>query len=412
MTPPGAGAATDGPLRVVSAPRVVTGERVLSPGAVALDGGRVAAVLPQRPAPGPGHLRLDHGVLVPGLVDLQVNGFAGVDLAGADAAGWARVTAALTTTGVTSFLPTFITAPLDQLAGSLAGARAARGREGRGARVLGVHAEGPFLSPARPGAHDPAAMLDPSPAAVGRLLEAGEGVLAVTTLAPERPGGIAAVARLVDAGVVVSVGHSDARAAVVAAAADAGARMVTHLFNAQRGLDHREPGVAGQGLADRRLTLGLIADFHHVHEAVCRLVMAAAPGRVALVSDAIAAAGMPPGRYRLGGAPVELAEQGPPRRDDGTIAGSALRLDRAVANIAGLGGGLAEAVAAASSVPADLLGRADIGRIAPGALADLAWLDEDLGALATWVGGVLVWPSPAELAGLAGQAGLSGGLPP
>jgi N-acetylglucosamine-6-phosphate deacetylase len=140
--------------------------------------------------------------------------------------------------------------------------------------------------------------------------------------------------------------------------------------------------------------------------------MAAAPGRVALVSDAIAAAGMPPGRYRLGGVPVELAEQGPPRRDDGTIAGSALRLDRAVANIAGLGGGLAEAVAAASSVPADLLGRADIGRIAPGALADLAWLDEDLGALATWVGGVLVWPFPAELAGLAGQAGLSGGLPP
>ncbi len=399
------------PARLVSAPRVVTGERALGPGAVALDGGRVAAVLPDRPAPGPGHLWLDHGVLVPGLVDLQVNGFAGVDLADADAAGWARVAEALAATGVTSFLPTFITAPLDQLAAALARARAARGRGGGGARILGAHAEGPFLSPARAGAHDPAAMLDPSPAAVERLLEAGEGVLAVTTLAPERPGGVAAVARLVEAGVVVSVGHSDARAAVVAAAADAGARMVTHLFNAQRGLDHREPGVAGQGLADPRLTLGLIADLHHVHAAVCRLVMAAAPGRVALVSDAIAAAGMPPGRYQLGGIPVAVPEQGPPRRDDGTIAGSTLRLDRAVANLAGLGVGLAEAVAAATRVPADLLGRADLGRIAPGAVADLAWLDDDLNALATWMEGELVWPSRADLAARTGEHGRTGARP-
>jgi N-acetylglucosamine-6-phosphate deacetylase len=390
--------------RVLSAPRVVAGERVLRPGAVVLDGGRVAAVLPERPAPDPSHLCLDHGVLVPGLVDLQVNGFAGVDLADADAAGWARVAGALAATGVTSFLPTFITAPLDRLAASLGAARAAMERSG-GARVLGAHAEGPFLSPARPGAHDPAAMLDPSPAAVERLLQAGEGVLAVATLAPERPGGLAAVARLAEAGVVVSVGHSDATGAVVAAAADAGARMVTHLFNAQRGLHQREPGVAGQGLVDRRLTLGLIADFHHVHPTVCRLVLAAAPGRVALVTDAVAAAGMPPGRYLLGGVAVHVSQEGPPRRDDGTIAGSTLRLDRAVANLAGLGHGLAEAVAAASRVPADLLGRGDLGRIAPGARADLAWLDDDLRALATWVGGTLAWPAPAELASLASHHG-------
>jgi N-acetylglucosamine-6-phosphate deacetylase len=389
-----------GPPRILSAPRVVAGERVLCPGAVVLDGGRVAAVLPERPAPGPSHLRLGRGVLVPGLVDLQVNGYAGVDLADADAAGWARVAGALPATGVTSFLPTFISAPLDRLAAALGAARAAMERDG-GARVLGAHAEGPFLSPARAGAHDPAAMLDPSPEAVERLLQAGEGVLAVTTLAPERPGGLAAVARLAQAGVVVSVGHSDALAAVVAAAADAGARMVTHLFNAQRGLHHREPGVVGQGLVDQRLTLGLIADFHHVHPTVCRLAVAAAPGRVALVSDAVAAAGMPPGRYLLGGIAMEVSEDGPPRRADGTMAGSTLRLDRAVANLAGLGCGLAEAVAAATRVPADLLGRADLGRIAPGARADLAWLDDDLRAVATWVGGTLAWPSPAELTGLA-----------
>ena len=394
---PGGGA----PL-VVSAPRVVAGERVLSPGAVAVEGGRVTAVLDEPPPAADGHLRLDHGVLVPGLVDLQVNGYGGVDLAEADPDGWARVAAGMATAGVTSFLATFTTAPLDALVAAMGRARAALAPSGTGARLLGVHLEGPFLSPARKGAHDPAAMLDPSPAAVDRLVDAGRGVLVLMTLAPERPGAVAAVTRLVRAGVVGSVGHSDAYAAEVAAAADAGARMVTHLFNAQRGLGHREPGVAGQALADPRLTLALIADLQHVHPAICRVVLAAAGGRVVLISDATAAAGMPPGRYRLGGVAVEVSDQGLPRRDDGTIAGSTLRLDQAVANVAGLGYGLADAVAAATRVPADLIGRDDLGRIAPGAVADLAWLGDDLDAIATWVGGTLVWPSPARLDELAG----------
>jgi N-acetylglucosamine-6-phosphate deacetylase len=387
---------------VVSAPRVVAGARVLSPGAVAIDDGRITAVLDELPSRGPGRLQLDHGVLVPGLVDLQVNGYGGVDLAEADPAGWAGVAAGMATAGVTSFLATFTTAPLDELVAALGRARAAFARAGTGARLLGVHMEGPFLSPARKGAHDPAAMLDPSPAAVGRLVEAGREVLVALTLAPERPGAIAAITSLVREGVIVSVAHSEAREAEVAAAADAGARMVTHLFNAQRGLDRREPGVAGQGLADPRFTLGLIADLQHVHPAVCRVVMAAAGDRVALVSDASAAAGMPPGRYRLGGRTVELADHGPPKRDDGTVAGSTLLLDQAVANIAGLGVSLPDAVAAATRVPADLLGRADLGRLAPGATADLAWLSDDLDAIATWVGGTLVWPSPDRLAELAG----------
>jgi N-acetylglucosamine-6-phosphate deacetylase len=389
---------------VISAPRVVAGDRVLSPGAVVVEGDRVAEVVAGRPSGTRDHLRLERGVLTPGLVDLQVNGYAGVDLAGADPAGWATVAGAVAATGVTAFLPTLMTAPVEALAAGLARARAARAAPGPGAgpgpglgpgaRILGVHLEGPFLSPARAGAHDPAAMIDPTPEAVDRLVEAGHGILAVMTLAPERPGGLDAVARLVGAGVVVSVGHSDAQAAEVAAAADAGARMVTHLFNAQRGLHHREPGVVGQGLVDPRLTLGLIADLEHVHPLVCRLATVAAPGRVALVTDATAAAGMPPGRYRLGGELIELPVQGPPVRADGTIAGSALRLDRAVANLAGLGVGLADAVAAATRVPADLLGRADLGRLAPGALADLVWLDDDLQALATWIGGTRARPGP------------------
>jgi N-acetylglucosamine-6-phosphate deacetylase len=199
-----------------------------------------------------------------------------------------------------------------------------------------------------------------------------------------------AIRRLVDAGVLVSVGHTDAVVEQVAAAADAGARMVTHLFNAQRPLHHREPGTPGQALVDARLTCGLIVDLHHVAAKVCRLAFAAASGRVALVTDAVAAAGMPPGRYILGGEPVILEPGRPPLREDGTIAGSGLRLDEAVANAVAVGVDLVTAVDAATRVPADLLGRHDFGRLQPGSLADLVWLDDDLRTRATWVGGELV----------------------
>jgi N-acetylglucosamine-6-phosphate deacetylase len=152
--------------------------------------------------------------------------------------------------------------------------------------------------------------------------------------------------------------------------------------------------VAGQALADPRLTSGLIMDTHHVATANCTLAFAAAPGRVCLVTDAAACAGMPPGEYLLGGEPITLppGDGVPPRRADGGLAGSALRIDRAVANMHAAGAGLAEAVAAASRVPADLIGRPDLGRLAPGAAADLVWLDDHLRAAATWMEGERVYP--------------------
>ena len=293
--------------------QAAAGPDILSPGYVLVRDGTIAAV-GEGPPPRAADVRLDAGVLVPGFVDLQVNGYYGAEFDAVRAGEWRMVAARLPETGTTAFVPTFITAPVPRLAAALRQAAgvtadlAADRAAGRvaGARVLGVHLEGPFLSPLRAGAHNTDWMTDPAPAAIGELLDAGDGILKIVTLAPELPGALDAVARLAAAGVLVSVGHTDARASQIAAAAGAGARMVTHLFNAQRPLHHREPGVPGQALADPRLTSGLIADFQHVAEPVCAIAFAAAPGRIFLVTDAAACAGMPPGRYTLGGAPIEL----------------------------------------------------------------------------------------------------------
>jgi N-acetylglucosamine-6-phosphate deacetylase len=381
---------------LIAAPRLITataGSRIAAPGYVMMAGGVVTAVGDGDPPRAP-DIVLPDGVLLPGFVDLQVNGYYGEEFLSADAEGWAKVTTRLPQTGTTAFLPTFITAPLGVLAAGLRGA-AARipALPTAGARVLGVHVEGPFIAPKWKGAHNEAWITEPSASAVAELLDAGRGVLRLVTLAPERPGGMAAVAALAEAGVLVSVGHSDATARQVAEAADRGARMVTHLFNAQRPLHHREPGVVGQALTDQRITSGLIADMHHVSPQVCVLAFHAAPGRICAVTDAAACAGMPPGSYELGGEPIELppGDGVPPVRSDGTLAGSGLRMDAAVGNLVAAGIGLVEAVCAATRVPADLIGRPDLGRIVPGAPADLAWLGDDLRTRATWIGGEQVY---------------------
>jgi N-acetylglucosamine-6-phosphate deacetylase len=381
---------------LIGAPRVIPGlpgTGVLEPGYVSVQGGLIAEV-GEGPPPGRPDVVLDSGALLPGLVDLQVNGYYGVDLADCDPEGWALVARRLPETGATAFLPTFITAPVPTLATAVRSAAKTMEAVTAGARVLGVHLEGPFLSPARAGAHRRDWIVPPSPNAVAELLEAGQGLLRLMTLAPEADGALAAIGMLTAAGLLVSIGHSDATAAEVAAAADAGARMVTHLFNAQRGLHHREPGVVGQALTDQRLTSGLVVDLSHVSAAACAIAFAAAPGRICLVTDAAACAGMPPGRYLLGGQPVDLPPGGgAPVRPGGTLAGSALRMDQAVGNAVAVGLGLPEAVAAASRIPADLIGRPDLGRLATGAAADLAWLGDDLRAKAAWVAGTQVYGS-------------------
>ena len=375
------------------APAALVEGQMRGPTSVVVRGGRIVEVSEvdvARPRDeGDGVERFTTGFLTAGLVDVQINGSHGVDFGTSTPDAWASARRALLATGVTSIVPTLVTAPIEDLVGSVDAWTTYDDDIADGARVLGLHLEGPFLSPRHPGAHDRAWLRDPDTDAVSTLLAQGRArPIAIVTLAPELPGGLAAVRRLVAAGVVVSIGHSDATSTQVHDAADAGATSVTHLFNAQRGLHHREPGVPGAALADPRLRLGLIADGHHVSDDVTRVVIAAAGDRLVLVTDAVAAAGLPPGRSTLGGEPVEVAGEGqPPRRADGTLAGSTLRLDDAVRRTVALGMPVARALDAVTRTPADLLGRVDVGRIAPGSHGDLVWWDDDLTLRGVWLGG-------------------------
>lgn len=348
------------------------------------------------------------GVLCPGLVDIQVNGAFGADFAVASDDEWVRIAQQMTSTGVTAFVPTLITAPVEELAQALRAYAAHEARIARApgaARTLGMHIEGPFLCERRRGAHRAELLRDPTPDLVDALLDAAQGDLTYLTLAPERAGALDATRRLVSNGVRVALGHTDAEAPTVRAAADAGASLVTHLYNAQRPMRHRDPGTVGAALTDPRLTCGLIVDLHHVVPIAVEVAFRAAAGGIALVTDAVAAMGMPAGTYELGGDRVDVAPGKPPLRADGAIAGSALRMDEAIANsVQHCGVDLATAVNAATRVPAAALGRCHLGTLTPRAAADLTWLGDDLLARRTWVGGQLAWSRDRERAAPAGVA--------
>ncbi|GMA32642.1 N-acetylglucosamine-6-phosphate deacetylase [Litorihabitans aurantiacus] len=258
------------------------------------------------------------------------------------------------------------------------------------ARILGAHLEGPFISPDRCGTHRPAWMVPPTREHLEALLghDAVRETLLTVTLAPELPGATEAIQRLVGDGRIVSLGHTDALAAQVHAAADAGATMVTHLFNAQRPLGHREPGVVGAALADERLFLGTILDGRHVAASVVGIVLAAARGRVVGVTDAIATAGLPPGTWlTFGGAEVAGDEHGVGRRRDGTIAGAGIVLDEGVRRMIAAGLDPAVVLASCTEVAARSIGRDDVGHLRAGALADLVWWDSSWHPDRVWVGG-------------------------
>jgi N-acetylglucosamine-6-phosphate deacetylase len=326
------------------------------------------------------------GIAVPGFVDLHINGIAGIDFLASDPGDYRRAGEALAGTGVVAYQPTFVSSAAGAYDEPLRAAGAAQAEESGGGLpvVLGVHLEGPFLSPEWPGAHDPEHLIAPDPALTGRLLDAGP--VTTMTLAPELPGALELIDRLVARGVVVSCGHSDADAAQAHAAFDRGARGMTHVHNAHRRWKPRDPGVGGAALVRPEVTVQAIVDGVHLAPESAYGAFLAARERFCLVTDAIEAAMLDPGEYELGGRPVRVRD-GAVRLPDGTLAGSVLTIDEAVRNLVASGADWTHAVHAASTAPARLIGRDDLGRLSPGMPAHITVLDDDLRVLRTLVSG-------------------------
>jgi N-acetylglucosamine-6-phosphate deacetylase len=392
---------------ILASEQIVTAAGVRS-GELVIENGRIATV--RQRTDEVGVRDLGRRPVLPGYIDLHVHGGGGAQCntdAPDQVLSMARFHA---THGTTALLATTVSARLEELEAALAAIAACTKHSGAAA-VLGAHLEGPFISRRRAGAMDPTAFIDPDQRSLQRLLQAGDGTVRMMTTAPELPGGLDMIRALVAAGVIASVGHSDATYEQTRAAVDAGARCATHTFNAMPPLHHREPGLLGAVLDLDELSCELICDGIHVHPATLRLAFRAKGlSRVTLVTDAMQAAGMPDGEYRVGGAAVTVLGGRAEIAGGGSIAGSTLTMDAAVSNaIRFLGISLEQAAVLASGNPARLL-QIDHrkGAIAPGFDADLTILDDDLRACGTLVAGEWVYgPPPARPAE---QSPSSGGV--
>ncbi|MEO5852028.1 MAG: N-acetylglucosamine-6-phosphate deacetylase [Nocardioides sp.] len=362
---------------LLSAGQVVTPARVFAPGWLRLEHGQVADVGPGAP-PRAADLDLGDVTVVPGFVDVHVHGGGGASFDGGDPDAAATVAQAHRAHGTTTMMASLVTDRLDGLARST---RELGGLVEDGL-LAGVHLEGPWLSPRHAGAHEPTLLAEPTAEQVDRLLEAGAGHLRMVTLAPELTGGLEAIRRLSAAGVVAAIGHTDATYDQARGALDAGATVGTHLFNAMRGLHHREPGPVAALLEHPDAYVELVADGVHVHPAMLGLAAAAKPHLTSLVTDAMAAAASADGGYLLGSRAVSVRDGVARLVDSGAIAGSTLTLSVAVryaVQVAGLS--LVDAVRAATATPAAMLGLDRVGALRPGYHADLAVLDADLRVL-------------------------------
>lgn len=372
----------------IAAEQVFDGTQMHTDHAVVIEKDRIAGLLPYAQlGSGLRIEQLDGGVLAPGFVDVQVNGGGGVLLNDAPTMeGVTRICDAHAKFGTTSLLPTLITDTPEMTARAIAAIKQAMAAALPG--CIGVHLEGPFLSPERRGAHDAQLIRQMDDKDVDAILAIGIETLLVT-LSPERvPARI--IRRLADAGVIVSLGHSNATYEQIMAAADAGARGVTHIYNAMSPLTHRAPGVVGAALDSGALWCGLIADGHHVHPAAIGVALRAKrrPGRIFLVTDAMSTVGSDIQEFDLNGRRIRR-QDGVLVLDDGTLAGSDLDMMSAVrflVQVVKLD--LPEALRMAATYPAQFLGRSDIGRIVKGTRADLVHIDRGLTARATWRLGV------------------------
>jgi N-acetylglucosamine-6-phosphate deacetylase len=391
---------------------LATGDRIVERGWVAVRGDRIAALGDERlPRERIELVDLGDRLIAPGFVDVHVHGGNGGQAAGADpdrvAQDVRRAARFHAGRGTTTLLATTVSDTPDRLAAAVAGIRQAMdAADPAGATVAGIHLEGPWLSPRRAGAHDPAALRAPDPEELAALIGASGDAIRLITLAPELDGAHGLIAAATAAGIRVSVGHTEAGFAQTRAAFDAGARHLTHLGNAMRGIDRREPGPIAAALADERITVEVIADGHHVHAGLLALAAATAPDRLVAITDATAAAGLPDGPQRLGRSAVELHDGRVTLSDrPGTLAGSALTMDRAVATLVAAGLDPNVAIRSATTTPAQrVLGDPARGRLARGARADLVVLDSDLRATATLIAGRVVHDPAGQLSRISSRS--------
>jgi N-acetylglucosamine-6-phosphate deacetylase len=372
---------------------IYTPDRRLERSSIIIENGLIRAIQPAAQMHIPGEARTIEAsdyLVTPGFIDLQINGAFGEDFTLNPSSLW-LVGEQLPCYGVTSFLPTIITSPLETIARAQQVIQNGPPENYQGAAALGLHIEGPFLNRDKKGAHNPAHLRQPS---VDEFQSLGRSTgVRLVTLAPELPGAEAVIRALIERGVVVSAGHSLATFQEARAAFDLGVRYGTHLFNAMPPLSHFEPGLPGALLTDDRPWVGLITDGIHVHPAAVQIIWkAAGPRRLTLVTDAIAALGMPEGKYQIGDQEV-FVHQGSARLESGVLAGSVLSLDQALRNLIDMTGcSIEEALGTITVNPARLLGEElHIGQLLPGMRADINLLTRDLEVALSICGGEVVY---------------------
>jgi N-acetylglucosamine-6-phosphate deacetylase len=366
---------------VITAARLIAPERDIANPIVTVEDGVITRIASRAEAEVPfgHHVDFDGCTLAPAFFDVHIHGSAGHDVMEATPAAFTAIGHFLGRRGVGAYLPTTVTAPLDATLRSLAGMAKFMGSVKYGARPLGIHIEGPFLSPHKKGAHPANLLLTPSVELFDRMWQAAEGKIRLMTIAPELPGAEEVIAHATSLGVRVSMGHSDADSDAAKRGVEAGAVSATHTYNAMRSFDHRNPGLLGEVLANDHLFAELICDGLHVAPNAVRIYWKAKGAeRAILITDAMAAAGMPDGNYKLGELDVRV-KNGVCIIGENTLAGSTLTLDRAVKNFAAFtGAAIGDVSRLASQNPARMTGFAsEVGSLAVGRAADITVLSSE-----------------------------------
>jgi N-acetylglucosamine-6-phosphate deacetylase len=371
---------------ILAGATLVTPTELVPEGWLEIDGATIVALGSGAP-PRPADIEFGGGYLSPGFIDIHSHGGGGATVVGADPGAVARFAEAHRQHGTTTIVASLVSAYYDSLAHDVA-VLAELTEQGI---IAGTHLEGPWIAMEYKGAHDPGTLRDPDPEEVDRLIGIGRGTIRMVTLAPEYPNGVDAVRRFADAGAIAAVGHTNATYDEVRAAIDAGATCATHLYNAMRPLNHRQPGPIVALTEDERVTNELILDGVHVHAAAAAFAARGAEGRIVLVTDAMTAAAGEDGPYMLGDLPVLVVDGVARLVDGGAIAGSTLTLDAAVRfAIHQVGLPPHAAFAAATATPARMLGLSDRGRLEVGTRADLCHMSDDLELTAVWASGAPV----------------------